>query len=296
MAQPSRVPVRECVGEALRFTADNARQIARISAIAAGALALLTGLALLVSPLALFASLATTFVRAAIYAAFIAAILYGMHAVRPRLAGDAWRVWAAMAIVGLFMFLIMFVASIPGMIVLLTGPLAPYMEDLTSAGQDQAAIVEVLARFAEAQPLPVLLFTLFYTIVWLLLTSRLYLAAPASVEAGRVLTFETWGWTRGAALSITWARIMLLAPAYVFISALDYIIASIFGVSLFDPVATSALAQSNPLAFLAYLFLSSFITFAVYASLEAGLSTALYRVLKRERPAGMRLDQIIKSD
>jgi hypothetical protein len=142
----------------------------------------------------------------------------------------------------------------------------------------------------------VLLFALFYTAIWLLLTARLYLAAPASVDAGRVLTFETWRWTRGAVAPIMWARIMLLAPAYVFVSALDALIASLFGISAFDPAAVASMAQGNPLAFLAYVFATSFITIALYAALEAGLSTALYRVLNQAPTAGVRLDQIMKSD
>ncbi len=290
------VPVRECVGEALRFTTDNSRFILIVSAAGAGALALLTGLVLLVAPLSLFASLASTFARAAVYAAFVAAILYGAHAVRPRLAGDAWRVWASMAIVGFFMFIVMFVASIPGMIVLLTGPLAPYVDDLTGAGQSQAAVMQVLTRFAKEQPLPVLLFTLFYAVVWMLLTSRLYLAAPASVAAGRVLTFETWRWTRGAVLSIVWSRIMLLAPAYVLVSAIDLLIARSFGINAFDPVAATNMAQANPLAFIVYVFATGFITLVIYAALEAGLSTSLFRALRKDPPAGMTLDQVLKSD
>jgi hypothetical protein len=285
MAQEPKVPVRDCVGEALRFTSDNRRFIVLASAAAAGALVLLTALALF-APLGIVTGLASTFVRAAVYAAFIAAMLFGASAVRPRLMRDAWRVWASMAIVGLFMFLIMFVASIPGMIVLITGPLAPYVSELTGAGDNQAQVVAVLTRFAQEEPLAVLLFTIFYAIVWLLLTSRLYLAAPASLEAGRILTFETWRWTRGAVLSITWARIMLLAPAYVLVSALDLVFARLLGLNAFDPAAAAIVAQNNPFAFLAYVFATSFITLAIYASLEAGLSTSLFRLLRQAPPAG----------
>jgi hypothetical protein len=295
MAEAVKVPVRECVGQALRFAADNARFVALASAAASAMVTVLAGLAL-IAPLGLFTGIATTFVRAALYGVFVAAMLYGAQAVRGRALGDAWRVWAAMAVIGFFMFIVMFVAFIPGMIVLIAGPLAAYVGDLQSAGQDQAQILSVLARFAEEQPLAVLLFALFYAVVWLLLTSRLYLAAPASVDAGRVLTFETWRWTRGAVFSVAWARLMLLGPAYVFVSALDYLVARLFGMNAFDPIAAAALAQNNPLAFLAYAFATSFITFAVFASLEAGLSTSLYRVMRQEPPAGMRLDQVIKSD
>ncbi|MGD9965619.1 MAG: hypothetical protein AB7T59_03800 [Hyphomonadaceae bacterium] len=294
MAGAVTVPVKECVGEALRFAADNIRSIAAVSAAGALVLTVLAGLTLLAGPLGLAAGLATTFVRAAIYAMFIAAMLFGVHAVRARAVSDAWQVWAAMALLGLFLFIVMFVVSIPGMIVLLAGPLAPYIGDLQSAGEDQGQILQVMLRFAQEEPLAVLLFTLFYAAVWLLLTSRLYLAAPASVEARRVLVFETWGWTRGAVLAVTWARLMLLGPAYVLVSALDYIVARLFGVNAFDLGAS--LAQTNQIGFLGYVFVTSLIAFAIYASLEAGLSTSLFRTLRQQPPTGLRLDQVIKSD
>lgn len=280
MAEAVKIPVRDCVGAALRFAVDNARFVVIASAIAAAALTLLAGLAILAAPLGLLTSLGTTFVRAALYGAFIAAILFGRAAVRGRLFSDGARVWAAMAIVGFFMFIIMFVASIPGVMALFAGPLGPYVDDLTRAGQDQGAVIDVMTRFAEAQPMAVLIFVFFYAVIWLLLTSRLYLAAPATVDAGRVLTFETWRWTRGATLQITWARLMLLAPAYVLVTALDYLVAQAFGVNVLDPASVAAMAESNIAAFLAYAFATSFITFAVYSSLEAGLSTALHRTLK----------------
>jgi hypothetical protein len=296
MAETVKIPVRDCVGAALRFAVENARAVAVASAVAAAILTLLTGLALIVAPLGLLTSLGSTFVRACLYAVFIAAVLYGAGVSRGRIVSDGARVWAAMAIVGFFMFIVMFVASIPGMIVLLSGPLAPYTDELTSAGQDQAAVVQIMTQFAQEQPFAVLLFVLFYAILWLLLTSRLYLAAPASVDAGRVLTFDTWRWTRGAVMQITWARLMLLAPAYVLVSALDYLVAQIFGVNVLDPATVASLAQANPVAFLGYAFATTFITFAIYSSLEAGLSTSLYRVLRQEPPAGKTLDQVVNSD
>lgn len=292
----AKIPVRDCVGAALRFAVENARAVALASAAAAAALTVLTGLALFATPLGLLTGLASTYVRACLYGVFIAAVLYGAMGARGRIARDGARVWATMAIVGFFMFIVIFVAAIPGMIVLSTGPLAPYIEDLTNAGQDQDAVVAIMTQFAAEEPLAVLLFALFYAVVWLLLTSRLYLAAPASVDAGRVLTFETWRWTRGVVLQITWARLMLLAPAYVLVTALDYLTAQVFGVGVLDPASVANLAASSPAAFLAYAFAVSFITFVVYSSLEAGLSTSLYRVLRQGPPDGKTLDQVVNSD
>lgn len=284
MAEAVRLPVRECVGEALRFAVDNIRFVTIAAAAGAGALVLLTGLALLVPATGIVTSVAATFARAFAYAALLAAALYGVGAVRTRLAGDGLRVWASMAIVTFFLFIVFFVLMIPGMIVLFSGPLAPYVGDLQAAGQDQARVVEIMTRFAQEQPLAVLLFALFYAVIWLLLTSRLYLAAPASVDQNRVLTFETWKWTKGAMLQITWARLMLLGPAYVLVSALDYIVGRLAGIDAFDPGAGAGAATSNPALFLGYVFATTFITLLVYSSLEAGLSSALYKVLKQAAP------------
>ncbi len=284
MAEAVRLPVPECVGEALRFAVDNIRFVAIMAGAGAGALVLLTGLALLVPPTVIVTSVAATFARAFVYAALIAAALYGAGAVRARLAGDGWRVWASMAIVAFFLFIVFFVLMIPGMIVLFSGPLAPYVGDLEAAGQDQTRVVEIMTRFAQEQPLAVLLFALFYAVIWLLLTSRLYLAAPASVDQQRVLTFETWKWTKGAMLQVTWARLMLLGPAYVLVSALDYIVGRLAGIDAFNPGAGAGVAIGNPALFLGYVFATTFITLLVYSSLEAGLSSALYRQLKQAAP------------
>ncbi len=283
MAEAVRIAVRDCVGEALRFSVDNLRFIALVSAAGAGALVLLAGLALLAAPAGFVTNIVATFVRAMAYAALVGAALYGAGAVRARLASDGWRVWASMAVIAFFLFIVFFVLLIPGMIVLFAGPLGPYVGDLQAAGQDQARVIEIMTRFVQEQPLAVLLFVLFYTAVWLLLTSRLYLAAPASVDQNRVLTFETWKWTKGAMLQVTWARLMVLGPAYVLVSALDYIVGRLLGVNAFDPAVAEQLASNAPLL-LIYVFATTFITLLVYTSLEAGLSSALYRVLKQPAP------------
>lgn len=275
----SNVPVRDSVGAALRFVRENVQFVGTVALVAA---ALLTGLLALgvYFPFGLFTTAAALVARAFIYAALIGAALTGAASVRGRIAGDGWRVWAACAVVGFFMFIATFVLFIPGAIILSAGPLAPYVTELQAAGDNQAAVLDIMTRFAMENPIAVLLFCLFYGVVWLLLTSRLYLAAPASADQKRILTFETWRWTKGAMFNITAARIMVLGPAYVLVNALDYIVARLAGVAMFDPVATMALAQSNPAAFLGYAFTTNFIAVMVYTALEAGLSTSLYGALK----------------
>jgi hypothetical protein len=283
MADGGKVPVQESVGAALANVRANLRLVLTASLVGALALALVTGLALAVPQLGLLTALGGAILRAFTYAVFIAVALGFAANVQQRIGADGFRVWASMGVVGFFMFIIMFVLLIPGMIALFAGPMAPYVDELQSAGSDQAAVVAIMTRFVQEQPGAVVGFFLFYAIVWLLFTSRLFLAAPASVEGERILTFETWAWTKGSMLRITAARLMLLGPAYIFVAALDYVIAAAAGINAMDPMATAAVAQSNPALFIAYVFVTTFVTFALYSSLEAGLSTYLYRGLK---PAG----------
>src|SRR5262249_36575869 len=145
---------------------------------------------------------------------------------------DGWRVFAAMTVVGFFLFLTFFVLMIPGSIVLVNGPMAPYVDDMQRAGQDQAAMMHVMQRFAAENPAVLLAFALFYGVLWFLLTSRLYLSAPATVDAKRVLTFDTWRWTRGMTLRISVARLLLLAPAFILMASLTYLAGRVLGIDL----------------------------------------------------------------
>jgi hypothetical protein len=150
------------------------------------------------------------------------------------------------------------------------------MADLEGAGSNPDQVMRVMTRFADEQPGVMLAVALFYGVIWFLLTSRLYLAAPATVDQQRVRAFDTWKWTRGATLRIIGARLMLLVPANIFVGALSYIVARLLGVDPLDPAA----AAGNWIGLVLDAFVGSFITFALYLSLEAGLSSALYRALK----------------
>lgn len=280
MAEAGAFSIQDNVGAALRFTRENWRYVLTVAVIGAVALTLLSALSLFVPAFGLFASLGSMYGRAAIYTALLGAVLVGAAGMRGRLWADAWRVFAAMAIIGFFLFIVTFVLMIPGAFILAAGPLTPYVADLQAAAQDEAAIMQVMTRFLTENPITVGVLALFYLTVWLLLTSRLYLAAPASVDQRRILTFETWSWTKGAMLRITAARLLLLLPAYVLATALDFAAATVAGVSLFDPAAINALAQSNPAVLIGYIFATTLITTAVYSSLEAALSANLYRDLR----------------
>jgi hypothetical protein len=149
-----------------------------------------------------------------------------------------------MAIIGLFLFLVLLVGMFPGVMLLAMGPLAPYANELQAAGEDQAAAMAIMTRFMQENPLPILIFVIVYLGIWLLLTSRLYLAAPATVDRDRILSFDTWRWTKGNALRIAFARLMLLGPAYVLVMTLAFIVGQALGVDVLAPAASAANARA----------------------------------------------------
>jgi len=274
------VPIQESVGAALRFVRENLRFVGIAALVGALASVAVSGLALAVPQAGLVTMIASGLVQAFVYAALIGCALFGAAPAGTRWRIDGWRVWAAMVLVGFFLFIVMLVMTIPVSIILAVGPLAPYAAELQSVGGDQQAVMRVMMQFMEANPMAVLMVLLFYSAIWFLLTSRLYLAAPASVDAGRMLTFETWKWTKGAVLRITAARLLLLAPAYILAGALGHLIGLTFGVDTLNPASIAAAAASNAAGLLAFDFLRAFVVLALYAPLEAGLSSYLYRGLK----------------
>ncbi|MBL8536439.1 MAG: hypothetical protein JNM59_03455 [Hyphomonadaceae bacterium] len=252
------------------------RFIAMASALAAGAITALTALALGAPTLAFPLNMLMGLAQATAYAAFLGLALVSSDHARARFLQDGLRTWAAMAIIAFLMFILLFVMSLPIVGVLLAGPMAPYVEDLQRAGQDQAAVMAIMTRFAEANPGMLLGIVLFFGAITLFVTSRFFVAAPATLAARRILTFETWRWTKAATLSIVGARLMLLAPANVFAGALGYVIGRLMGVDAMAP----ATGQTAAPFFLVYVFASAFLSLMIYYALEAGLSAAFYRRLR----------------
>lgn len=276
----AQVSARESVGAALRFVRQNWRAVLTIAAIGAALTAALIAVSEASPLVAILADVANWLVQSFVFAALVKAALGDTERVRP---ADGMRMFAAMVVIGFFLFLVFFVLMIPGAIVLVAGPMSPYLADMQAAGQDQAAMMRVMTRFAQENPAPLLAFFAFYGILWFLLTSRLYLAAPATVAAKRVQTFETWRWTRGMTLKIAGARLMLLVPAFILMAALTFLAARALGI---DP--TSATQRPALPLFVAYIAIDRIVFFSTYLALEAGLSTALYRALKPVGAAGGR--------
>jgi hypothetical protein len=269
------VPIRDSIGEALRFTRENWRFVLMVAG--AGALAHTLALVVLggIAPLWL---VGLVLISAAIYAALTRAALSGVAAVRAELARDTGRTAASGGIVGFFFAIVAFVIVYVAMSVLI----APYSEEAKALVDDQAALAALMERAVGEQPNTVLAAMVIGFVVLLLLTSRLYLAVPASVERGRILVFESWRWTRGAVLRIAAARIALLGPALIFAGALQSLVGMAIGVGAGDPIALAQRAQSNPAGFLVFYAAAQFVQITVYTSLEAGLSAALYKGLKPE--------------
>lgn len=282
MAEAGKVPVKESVGAALQFLRDEVRLSAMI-AVGGGLFFTLAGVVSVLSPgLALLLPLVSTFVAALIYAALVGAALGGRGS--ERWLADGARVWAAMAVVAFFLLIVFVVLGIPGVIIFVAMIGSRYGTQLQEVSGDEAATLTLMQQILTENPAIVLGFVLAYGAIWLALTSRLYLAAPASVDQQRILTFETWSWTKGSMLRIMAARLMLLAPAYVLVSAVSYIIAAALGVNVLDPASVTALAQNNMAAYALFSFVTAALQLFLYRSLEAGLSSYLYQGLKPAAP------------
>lgn len=280
MAEIGKVPVQESVGAALRFLRENA-QFSAVLAVAGAAVAtVIAMISLKVAALGVPLSVLSTFVAALIYAGFTIAALDGAAGVGQRIVPDGGRVWAAMLVVGFFLCIVFIVLAIPGFILLgaILGP--RYAADLQGVSGDQAASVALMERMVSENPGVWLGFALVYGLIWLALTSRLFLSAPASIDAKRILTFETWPWTKGNMLRIMGARLMLLAPAYILVSAISYILALSLGINILDPESLQSFSQSNTAMFALFSFVTTALQLFLFRSLEAGLSAYLYRGLK----------------
>lgn len=291
MAAEGRVPVRESIGAAVRMWREQAGFVLILAVV--GALAQ-TALAMGVQALAanmgagFLLQVALLLVSAFLYAALLGVFQFGQAGWGQRLGADGLRVFAAMVVVGFFLAIVFVVGGIPGFLIL-GMYLAPYTGDIEAAGENEAMQMEVMGRFVQENLGPVLVIALVYAAIWLALTSRLYLAAPASAAEKRVMTFETWVWTKNNMLRIAAARIALLFPAMILAGGLQVLCAALIGIDVSDIFSVAALAQANPAMFALYSVMGQFFSLALLISLEAALSAYLYRGLRPSEagpPAG----------
>lgn len=267
----NRLSVRDSIGEALRFTREHWRFVLTVAGL--GALAQVAALMLGILPFVMLAAL--VFVSAAIYAALTRAALSGPASVRAHAAGDTGRVAGAGAIVGGFGAIVALVTAYVAMAVLI----APFAEEAQGLKEDRAALEALMQRAVSEQPQVILWALVIGGVLLLLITSRLYLSAPASVDRARVSVFESWTWTKGNLLRIAGARVALLGPAMIFAGALQSLVGMGLGLGMADPVALAQSAQAKPALFIVFYALAQFMQIGVFTALEAGLSTAIYRRL-----------------
>ena len=264
--------IQDSVGAALHSVRQNWQAVlitAAIGALATTAVQMLGGLAPTLPYLTILVMLA---VSAMIYSVLIGLALRGGQ---PRLVlPEAARLFAAMAIIGFFFAIAGLVLAIVGSIVLVAGPYASMSPQMSAAG-DQNAVNRLLEQMLGQNPWPIVTLCGVYFVIWFYLTTRLYLAAPASIDRGRILTFETWSWTKRDVLKIMGARAMLVAPAYVLTTALSYLLGRAVGIDMFNLSA----AEPGPGAALIFAIVSAFLNVAIADAAGAALATALYRDL-----------------
>lgn len=268
----AKLQVREAIGAALRFVRGNIGFVAAIAGAGAFAHVALLGMLAAVPVLLLPGFVATW---ALLYAALTRAALSGPDAVRGALVRDAGRVAGSGAMVWFFFAIVAIVTAYAAM----TLVIAPYAEEARAVKDNEAALAHLMQRAIAEQPNVLFWSMIVGFSVLLLLTSRLFLTAPASVERSRIVVFESWNWTRGNLLRIVGARVVLLGPALIFAGALQSLVGMAMGLGVADPIALAQSAQANPAAFMAFYGSAQFIQIAVYIALEAGLSAALYRQL-----------------
>jgi hypothetical protein len=229
------------------------------AAIAANPGALMSLMAAMLGPTALFYALAMR-----------GAFGHG-YGFRGETLRDGVAVFSGVGVVGFFLFLALIAANVAANAILF----APFMEELQGAENDPAAMQAMAERVMTENPLGVILAFFVFALVTLLLTSRLYLAGPESVAAHRGRSFETWAWTKGNMFRIIGARLLLLVPAYVLASLVGIVAAGPFG-ALFSLGS----AEPSALGVAVGLGVLSGVQAVVHHGLEAHLAVVLHKGLR----------------
>lgn len=264
------VPIRDSVGAALRFARENLRLIlitAVLAALGQGVLALFGA-----TPTWLFAVLVALLIA---HTTFVSAAL-GTPISTQVLAPNSTRVGATLAMVGFFLAMVFFVVTFFAM----TALIAPYQAQIQAAGEDDAAVRALMETAVENGGDIMRGSMLIGLILAFAVTTRFYVAAPATIDRQRITVFESWRMTRGNFLRIAGARLLLLAPAFILAGALQAVVARLLGVPGGDALAAFAYSQQNPAGFALFYTACIFFQIAIFASLDAGLSASIYRVVK----------------
>ncbi|MES1198506.1 MAG: hypothetical protein ABUS48_00805 [Pseudomonadota bacterium] len=278
--QQIAVPIFPVIARAVRNAAQNWRAAAVAGVLGAVLSTLFSLLTFSVAPLGLIWSVLAIVVTSYVYTALTGAALNGEAGLSQRVAQEGLRVLGAMFIVGFFLFIIFVVTAIVDAFIIAAAA-ADYVPQMQAASGDQAALMQVMARFFHDKPGPVIVVALINIAIWYALTSRLYVAAPASYDASRILSFETWRWTKGNLLRIVAARLLLLLPLYCLVAGVGVGLNILMGVTnVFDADAVEQTVRAAPAKFAVLSLVGDFLQFALYMALEAALSAEIYKVLK----------------
>ncbi len=266
----SPTPARDSIGAALAFV----RNRWRLVLAAAGALAGTQTLALLLTGPSLLTMVIGVFGLAAVYAIYTNAAL-GAADVRQDLPGHAGRLTLGMGMIAFFGFILMLMVVFVAMSVLI----GPYTTEIEAVKENDAAVRAIMDRAIAERP-DVILWSLIAGMALLfVVTTRFFLAAPATVDRKRILVFDSWRLTRGAFVRIALARIVLLGPAILLAYALFALMAMSIGQPP-DVAAQLVLGQGDRTTLALLNGGAIFFQTAVYSALEAGLSANLYRRLE----------------
>ncbi|MEZ5971065.1 MAG: hypothetical protein R3C31_04585 [Hyphomonadaceae bacterium] len=268
MSDATPISIRDTVGAALRFVRENVRFVFIVAALAALAQAIFLPLGPNVAWMA---------------AVLIAVLVAHTALTRAALGGAASeplqlsvaRVGGAMLMVGLFLGIVFVMLMFTAMSFII----APYQAELQAAGQNQEAVAAIVERALQEQQGRMTIAMVIGAVLFFLVTTRFYLAAPATIDRKRISVFESWRMTRGNFLRIAGARLFLLTPAFILASMLQALLATAVGAPTGDPVQMLNYAQANLLGFALFYTLSIFLQIVIYSVLEAALSAKIYRSL-----------------
>lgn len=123
-----------------------------------------------------------------------------------------------------------------------------------------------------------LLSVLIVFVLWI--SARLVLAYPATVAEGRMRIFDTWAWTKGAALAVI-ACLLLTALGGL---GLMWVVSQPIGLVLQMVFGAQSLATPGSPANWIFSFVSAVLASFFYAPAYAAMTTYLYRGLRPQTP------------
>lgn len=190
---------------------------------------------------------------------------------------NAPRIWSALTIVGFFLFLILILCA---MCVAIAVSVSLSPEQMQSVQGDQAQAQALMLGFLNERPWFGPTALLLTSLVILTLSSRFYLAAPATYDMRRIKSLDAWKWTRGAFLKVLGARLLLMLPSAIVVYSIPALLTYAFGYKPYDVASEQAFSQANAGLYLLVNFIGTALVLGVLLPLDASLSTYFYKRLK----------------